>query len=307
VRYLFLLIILINILFYSFIIFKPLNTSGVFIIAKNDFLNDVFSHLEKKENIFFPKSIKLIFPIFQKDKFLSLGEYQIDRSDNLYSIFNKIFNGKIILNKFLIPEGSKINNLFSEELMDNFCLIKNFPIPCALEGRVMPDTYFYNRESELIDILNIAYGNQNRLLNKTWKNRNESLSNLSESQLLIVASIIEKEACVNERKKISGVIYNRLNKDMLLQMDSTTIYGLKNFDGDLKKKHLKDSSLYNTYMYKGLPPGPISNPSKESIFAAAKPEIHEFLYFVAKDTCSHEFSTNYDDHLSAVKKYQLNK
>ena len=124
-RYLFLLIILINILFYSFLIFKPLNTSGVFIIAKNDFLNDVFSHLEKKENIFFPKSIKLIFPIFQKDKFLSLGEYQIDRSDNLYSIFNKIFNGKIILNKFFIPEGSKIDNLFSEELMDNFCLIKN--------------------------------------------------------------------------------------------------------------------------------------------------------------------------------------
>ena len=306
-RYLFLLIILINILFYSFIIFKPLNTSGVFIIAKNDFLNDVFSHLEKKENIFFPKSIKLIFPIFQKDKFLSLGEYQIDRSDNLYSIFNKIFNGKIILNKFFIPEGSKIDNLFSDELMDNFCLIKNFPIPCALEGRVMPDTYFYNRESELIDILNIAYDNQKRLLKKVWKNRNESLSNLSESQLLIVASIIEKEACVNERKKISGVIYNRLNKDMLLQMDSTTIYGLKNFDGDLKKKHLKDSSLYNTYMYKGLPPGPISNPSKESIFAAAKPETHDFLYFVAKDICSHEFSTNYDDHLSAVKKYQLNK
>ena len=90
-------------------------------------------------------------------------------------------------------------------------------------------------------------------------------------------------------------------------MDSTTIYGLKDFNGNLKKKDLRDSSLYNTYMHKGLPPGPISNPSRNSIFAAAQPEEHDYLYFVAKDKCSHEFSTNYDDHLKAVKKYQLRK
>ena len=142
-------------------------------------------------------------------------------------------------------------------------------------------------------------------LNKSWNERKSKLANFSKKEILIIASILEKESCANEREKISGVIYNRLENNMLLQMDSTTIYGLKDFNGNLKKKDLKDSSLYNTYMHKGLPPGPISNPSRNSIFAAAQPEEHDYLYFVAKDKCSHEFSINYDDHLKAVKKYQL--
>ena len=82
---------------------------------------------------------------------------------------------------------------------------------------------------------------------------------------------------------------------------SRSNYWLRN----LKKKDLRDSSLYNTYMHKGLPPGLISNPSRSSIFAAGQPEEHDFLYFVAKDKCSNEFSTNYKDHLKAVKKYQI--
>ena len=112
---------------------------------------------------------------------------------------------------------------------------------------------------------------------------------------------------MNERNKISGVIQNRLKKNMLLQIDSTTIYGLKDFNGDLKKHHLRDSSLYNTYMHKGLPPGPISNPSFNSLMAAGQPSSHDFFYFVAKGECSHVFSTNYEDHLRAVQKYQLRK
>ena len=92
-----------------------------------------------------------------------------------------------------------------------------------------------------------------------------------------------------------------------VQIDSTTIYGLKNFNGDLKKHHLRDTSLYNTYMHKGLPPGPISNPSFNSLIAAGQPSSHDFFYFVAKGECSHVFSTNYEDHLRAVQKYQLRK
>ena len=158
-----------------------------------------------------------------------------------------------------------------------------------------------------MSILKKSIARQKIDLNKSWIARDSKLKNFSKKEILVIASILEKESCANERKKISGVIYNRLQKNMLLQMDSTTIYGLKDFNGNIKKKDLRDSSLYNTYMHKGLPPGPISNPSKNSIFAAAQPEEHDYLYFVAKDKCSHQFSTNYDDHLKAVKKYQLRK
>ncbi len=305
-RYLFSSILSLNIVFYILLIFKPLNVESNFSIIQGNNLTKIFIDLEE-QNIYFPKAIKLIFNFSGADKKIFLGEYKIEGSDSLIDIFNKIYFGKIILKKFIISEGSKITDLFSEETLNKFCQTSNFQDGCKLEGYIKPDIYFYDRESELLTILKNSIEKQTIDLNKSWEERDNKLKNFSKKEILIIASILEKESCANERKKISGVIYNRLKDNMLLQMDSTTIYGLKNFSGDLKKKDLRDSSLYNTYMHKGLPPGPISNPSKNSIFAAAQPEEHNYLYFVAKDKCSHEFSTNYDDHMKAIKKYQLNK
>tara|TARA_B100001564_G_scaffold259916_1_gene221646 strand:+ start:1334 stop:2200 length:867 start_codon:yes stop_codon:yes gene_type:complete len=288
------------------LIFKPLNIESNFSIVEGNNLSEIFSDLEE-QNIYFPKAIKLVFNFSGVDKKIFLGKYKIKHGDSLIDIFNKIYFGKIILKKFIIFEGSKITDLFSKETVYRFCQTTNFQESCELEGYIKPDIYFYDRESELLTILKTSIEKQIIDLNKSWEERDNKLKNFSKKEILTIASILEKESCANERKKISGVIYNRLKKNMLLQMDSTTIYGLKNFSGDLKKKHLKDSSLYNTYMHKGLPPGPISNPSKNSIFAASQPEEHNYLYFVAKDKCSHEFSTNYDDHMKAIKKYQLNK
>ena len=303
-KYLFFLIFSLNIIFYTFLIYKPLNIESDFSIEEGNNLNEIFTNLEKK-NIFFPKSMKLIFNVSGIDKKIYLGKYKIDNSHSLIDIFKNIYFGKIILNKFIIREGSKITDLFSKEVIKSFCQTVNFQNECELEGYAKPDIYFYNRESELLPILKKSIENQMIDLSNAWNYRDSKLDNFSKKEILIIASILEKESCANERETISGVIYNRLVNNMLLQMDSTTIYGLKDFNGNLKKKDLRDSSLYNTYMHKGLPPGPISNPSKNSIFAAAQPEKHDYLYFVAKDKCSHEFSTNYEDHLKAVKKYQL--
>jgi len=306
VKYLFFLIFSLNIIFYTFLVLKPLNIESDFQITEGNNLSEIFINLEDK-NIFMPKVIKLIFNVSGTDKKIYLGKYKINDNDSLIDIFNKVYFGKIVLKKFVVPEGSKVSDLFSKKILNKFCQNSDFQNNCEFEGYVKPDIYFYNRESELFSILKNSVEKQIIDLNKSWKERTNKVNNFSKKEILIIASILEKESCANEREKISGVIYNRLEKNMLLQMDSTTIYGLKDFDGDLKKKDLKDSSLYNTYMHKGLPPGPISNPSKNSIFAAAQPEEHEYLYFVAKDKCSHEFSTNYDDHLKAVKKYQLRK
>ena len=303
-KYIFFLIFSLNIIFYTFLIYKPLNIESDFSIEAGNNLNKIFTNLEEK-NIYFPKAMKLIFNVSGIDKKIYLGKYKIDNNNSLIDIFKNIYFGKIILNKFVISEGSKITDLFSKEIIKSFCQTMNFKNQCELEGYAKPDSYFYNRESELLSILKKSIDNQMIDLNNAWKERDSKLDNFSKKEILIIASILEKESCANERERISGVIYNRLLKNMLLQMDSTTIYGLKDFNGNLRKKDLKDSSLYNTYMHKGLPPGPISNPSKNSIFAAAQPENHDYLYFVAKDKCSHEFSTNYDDHLKAVKKYQL--
>ena len=305
-KYLFFLIFSLNIIFYFFLISKPLNIESEFLIDEGNKLSEIFTSLEDK-NIYFPKTIKLIFNISGTDKKIYYGKYKIDVNDSLNDIFNKIYFGKIILKKFIVPDGSKISDLFSKKITNRYCQTTNFHNGCELEGYIKPDIYFYDRESELFSILKKSIDQQIIDLKKSWKERNNKLRNYSKKDILIIASILEKESCANERETISGVIYNRLKKNMLLQMDSTVIYGLKDFDGDLKKKDLRDSSLYNTYMHKGLPPGPISNPSKNSIFAAAQPENHDYLYFVAKDKCSHEFSTNYDDHVKAVKKYQLSK
>lgn len=303
-KYLLSLIFSLNIIFYILLIYKPIYIESDFSIEEGNNLSEIFAKLEDKK-IYFPKVIKLIFNVTETDKKLNLGKYNIENKDSLIDIFKKIYFGKIVLKKFIVSEGSKITDLFSKEIIKNYCQTVNFHNECELEGYVKPDLYFYDRESELSSILNKSIEKQMIDLNNSWKERGSKLKNFSKKDILIIASILEKESCANEREKISGVIYNRLKNNMLLQMDSTTIYGLKNFDGDLKKKDLKDSSLYNTYMHKGLPPGPISNPSRNSIFAAAQPEEHDYLYFVAKGKCNHEFSTNYDDHLKAVKKYQL--
>ena len=303
-KYLFFLIFFLNIIFYIFLIYKPLNIESDFSIEGGNNLSQIFTNLEEI-NIYFPKVIKLIFNVSGIDKKIYSGQYKINNSDSLIDIFQNIYLGKIILKKFIVSEGSKITDLFSKEIIKSYCQTVNSYNGCELEGYVKPDIYFYDRESELLSILKKSIEKQKIDLNKSWIARDEKLSKFSKKEVLIIASILEKESCANEREKISGVIYNRLKNNMLLQMDSTTIYGLKDFNGDLTKKDLRDSSLYNTYMHKGLPPGPISNPSKNSIFAAAQPEEHDYLYFVAKDKCSHEFSTNYDDHLKAVKKYQL--
>jgi UPF0755 protein len=304
VKYLFFLIFFLNIVFYSFLVSKPLNIETDFSIKEGSNLSEIFSDLEEK-NIHFPKAIKLLFNVSGIDKKIYLGKYNIYDDNSLYDIFNKIYFGKITLKKFIVPEGSKLNDLFSDKIINKYCQNFVFHNDCDLEGYIKPDIYLYDRESELFTIFKTSVKKQKIILNKSWNERNNKLESFSKKAILTIASILEKESCANEREKISGVIYNRLQKNMFLQMDSTTIYGLKDFNGNLKKKDLRDSSLYNTYMHKGLPPGPISNPSRSSIFAAGQPEEHDFLYFVAKDKCSHEFSTNYKDHLKAVKKYQI--
>ena len=127
-------------------------------------------------------------------------------------------------------------------------------------------------------------------------------------EIITLASLIEKETGKDsERKQISSVFHNRLKKNMLLQTDPTVIYVIDIFDGNIRKRDLKIDSPYNTYLYKGLPPGPIANPGLKSIIAALYPANTSNLYFVSKQDGSHKFSATLNEHNRAVQKYQLRK
>ena len=302
-----LLFIIINFSFSSFIFFKSLylNKDIKLTITEGDSFKSIKEKLSR-EGIFFPKSLDLFASFLGKDKFLVKGQYLIKKEYSLIEVYRNLLNGKIHYRKFIIPEGSKTSDLFSSKNLEDFCKRYLKLKQCDLEGAFSPNTYFYRFEDDIEVVMLAAKNKQDLLLDKYWKSRSKDLFNYSKYDLLIIASLIEKETCGNERKKVSGVILNRLIKNMFLQIDSTVIYGVKSFDGNLRRIHLNTPTKYNSYLRKGLPPTPISNPSEESLKAASNPEKHEYLYFVSKGYCTHEFSKNYEDHLKAVNQYQLN-
>lgn len=178
----------------------------------------------------------------------------------------------------------------------------------SLEGLFFPDTYRYDSGTTDVELLRQAYHRMQQLLADEWRGRDENLPYENAYQALIMASLIEKETGVaRERAEIAGVFVRRLQQNMRLQTDPATIYGLgAAFDGNLRRRHLKDvSNRYNTYRHHGLPPTPIALAGREAIHAALHPAAGDTLYFVAKGDGSHYFSRTFEQHQRAVRKYQI--
>jgi len=174
------------------------------------------------------------------------------------------------------------------------------------EGIFLPDTYIFDPDEPDMNIYRKASQAMQKQLTKTWAQKEASLPLRSPYELLILASIVEKETGrLSDRELVAAVFTNRLKIGMPLQTDPTVIYGIgPKFDGNLRKTDLRRDNPYNTYMRKGLPPTPIAMPSKESILAAAHPASSNALYFVAKGDGSSHFSKNLNEHEAAVNLYQ---
>lgn len=170
------------------------------------------------------------------------------------------------------------------------------------EGQFFPDTYYFAGGITDMTLLKRAYKTMQNKLNTAWMNRAPGLPYQNPSEVLVAASLIEKEAYLNEERPIiASVLVNRLQKDMLLQIDPTVIYGMgARYDGKIHKEDLLDNNPYNTYVHKGLPPAPIAMPSLDSIMAVVHPAKNDFLYYVARGDGSHQFSVTYIDHQTAV-------
>jgi UPF0755 protein len=179
----------------------------------------------------------------------------------------------------------------------------------SLEGWLMPETYFFTKGTNATEVIQRAHDDMLNYIAQAWDIRAFDLPYETPYEALIMASIIEKETAVaSERSRIAAVFVNRLRINMRLQTDPTVIYGMgESFDGDIRRKDLKASTPYNTYVIKGLPPTPIAMPSKLAIDAALHPDTTEELYFVAIGDGSHKFSLTLQEHNLAVRQYQLKK
>lgn len=209
-------------------------------------------------------------------------------------------------------EASKLGTAkgFEAAVFDKALLAKYGIKADSAEGFLFPETYLFtqpdrDRERFLAEIMIKQFFDNVR---KVWPDKAPSWDELWRT--VVLASLVEKETGDgSERRRIAGVFHNRLKRRMLLQADPTVIYGLgKAFDGNVKRSHLRDkNNPYNTYTHIGLPPGPICSPGLESLRAAANPEDHRYLYFVAKGDGTHYFSTNLREHNDAVVRYQLRR
>lgn len=261
----------------------------------------------------FEKFLLKIYLKKNKIKVAQAGYYYL-KNKSWKEVFFSISRGDVIIFKFKIPPGKnlfEIDTIISESNFLNDC--NNFD--CLddqlnyIEGTLKPDTYFYKHSSSLAKILQKSQNDFFQLAANLWAYKNPQLPIKNLSDAIILASIVEKEAG-NETEKpiIAGVFLHRISIGMRLQADPTIIYGLlPDFNGDITKANLRDkNNPYNTYQIPGLPPTPISTISKSSLEAVILGMKNDYLYFVAKGDGTHKFSKTYEEHLDAVKRYQLN-
>ena len=239
---------------------------------------------------------------------LKAGEYLFVKQASLRDVVQTIVDGKVVQHQLTVPEGLTSEQIVAR-LLDNDVLsgsIKEVP----REGSLLPDSYHFNHGFTREQMIQRMRQAQDRLVREVWERRNPDLPLKTPDQLIILASIIEKETGKpEERTRIAAVFANRLKQKMKLQSDPTIIYGLVFGKGSLgrplSKADIAQPTPYNTYVIDGLPPGPIATPGRASIEAAANPARTKDLYFVADGTGGHAFAESYEQHQKNVARLRV--
>lgn len=251
---------------------------------------------------------------------LQAGEYLVPAGSTPLRILRQMERGEVLLHRVTIPEGKTMRQvagiLAAEQWIapDRFLALATDPDFIAslgfkldtLEGYLFPDTYSLARgtvtEEKIILMMS-------RRFQEVWKElAPEQSGSLNRHEVVTLASIVEKETgMAAERPLVARVFLNRLEKNMRLQSDPTVIYGLDDFDGELRRADLRAETPYNTYVVRGLPPGPICNPGRHAILAVLQPADAPYLYFVSKNNGSHHFSTTLGEHNRAVREYRASR
>ena len=308
---------------FAFFLVSPADRNGVeqvFVVREGESLKEVAAELESRHLIANKSLFVLWSKLAGRSKQIKTGEYALSSGMAPIRILEKIRKGSVILHSVTIPEGFTIEQIADlltgkglvqrEEfvrLAHDPKLLRSHGISASsLEGYLFPDTYHFSRglgPSALIDVM----------VKRFWQmvgplRARADAMGMKMEEVVTLASIVEKETGEpTERAAIASVFLNRLSRGMRLESDPTVIYGLKDFDGNLRKNDLTRETPYNTYVIKGLTPGPIASPGIEAIKAVLYPAQTDYLYFVSKNDGSHHFSRTLAEHNRAVGIYQKKK
>jgi len=253
-------------------------------------------------------------------KGMRAGRYVVEQGTTLQQLLEKLGRGEVQRERLTVVEGWTFADLRAAlaaqaEVRHDSDRLSDAQIMAAVgaptrhpEGMFAPDTYVFDAGASDLEVLRQAYRAQAARLAQAWQARAADLPYSDPYEVLIMASIVEKETGQSdERRRIAGVFVNRQRRGMLLQTDPTVIYGLGDrFDGNLRRRDLQTDGPYNTYTRVGLPPTPIALPGQAALAAAVDPEPTRALYFVARGDRTSQFSETLAEHQRAVERYQRN-
>ncbi len=302
----------------------PANVNGtpiVFSVSSGQGMATIAKNLKAAGLITDDLRFKLYARYKKSSTRVKTGEYDLSPSLPPEKILSALIAGKVKLYRITVPEGLNMEQTALLVQEKGYCSAQQFLTLCknsafiqelglpgnTIEGYLYPETYLFPKHTSCKRLIKRMVGTYKKVFTQKWQARASELG-LTSHEIVTLASIIEKETGnAAERPLIASVFHNRLKKNMRLESDPTVIYGVDDYHGRIRYKHLRRRTPYNTYQIKGLPAGPIANPGAKAIEAALYPAKSNFLFFVSKNDSTHKFSTTLKEHNQAVKKYQLNQ
>ncbi len=296
----------------------PDGESVVFIVQDGWSLTKTAVELEKNGLINDHRVLQVYARLASEPVVVKTGEYMLSPSESPLAILKKLVSGDVITYSITFPEGLTITEMATRWESSGYGsktsfleAVSNFRHPritypkSGWEGYLFPDTYVFSKPFNETRVVSMMIDRLENVLRKEWLAAAASVD-LNLHQMLTLASLIEKETRHDSEKPlVSSVFHNRLKRGMLLQCDPTVIYAMGDlYQGQLLRKHLSFDSPYNTYVYPGLPPGPIGAPGEVSIKAACFPAESNYYYFVANAEGGHTFSRTLREHNRAVRRYR---
>jgi UPF0755 protein len=290
---------------------KSIQARQVLLVERGDTIRSVVAKLEQQETNQLDWKWRLLTRLHPVT--IRAGEYSLETGLTAPEFLNLLASGKVVTYRFTIVEGWTVWQLLDQLAADpvlkhtltstqDIATVNQLPAGYP-EGWFLPETYVFIRGDSDVDILRRSHEAMQSALDMVWSSRAEDLPYETPYELLIMASIVEKETSqASERPDIAGVFVRRLQKKWRLETDPTVIYGIgESYDGDIRRSDLKTDTPYNTYTRFGLPPTPISLPGLGALQGSAHPADGEAMFFVADGKGGHTFSTTLDEHNRAVR------
>jgi UPF0755 protein len=251
------------------------------------------------------EAFELLARAIGDDRDIQYGTYGFFEGEGWGSILERLKRGDTLIVRIPIPEG--MPSVQVAERLNGVGRLKG-RVDVPAEGTVLPATYEAKIGENRADVLTRMQSAMTEELDRLWERRSENIAVTSKDEAVILAAIVEKETGdPSERRRIAGLYTNRLKQGMLLQADPTVIYPVtkgKPLRRGIRQSELRADNGYNTYVRKGLPQGPITNPGRESLAAVLDPEVHDYLYMVADGTGGHAFARTYEEHLANVANWR---